>query len=75
MVEQAEQVEQTEQVRLRYVGDGSFFRNVPARDLTVWEVEERFLDAGALAATALYELVKAPAPGKGRRPRVEKTSN
>lgn len=68
-------VEQAEQVRLRYVGGGSFFVNIPARDLTVREVEERFLNEAALAATALYELVETPAQGKGRRPRVEKTSN
>lgn len=66
--------EQGEQVRLRYVGGGAFFGVVPARDLTVRDVEERFLDAEALGATALYELVVPPAAGKGKRPKVEQAA-
>ena len=44
-------------VILRYTGEGAFFDGVPARDLTVRDIEERGLDVDVLAKSPLYKAV------------------
>jgi hypothetical protein len=43
---------------MRYVGGGSFFIGVPARDLTAEEAAQHW---GVIAGSALYEPVETPA--------------
>jgi hypothetical protein len=49
-------------VVLRYVGErDEWFKDVPARDLTQEDIDERGLDVKFLAASSIYKLAKEPA--------------
>ena len=54
---------------LRYTGGGTggFLPDVPARDLSSEEIQERGLDAAALLASGLYEPVVLLPRGKSEK--------
>ena len=45
---------------LEYVGDGTSFTNVPARNLTAKDVKKYNINTAELIASGLYEEVKKP---------------
>ena len=44
---------------LKYIGNGSFLPDVPARDLTEKEIKDRGLDKKVLIASGLYHESKS----------------
>jgi len=56
---------------LRYVGGGSFFMHVPARDLTADDVQRCPYSLEELAASDLYEEVVGATPAGMPRTRAE----
>ena len=55
---------------MKYIGDGAFVPNIPARDLTDAEVIEYGKEA--LIATGLYVETSAPAKAKAPQPKETK---
>lgn len=46
-------------MRLKYIGNGQYLKDVPARDLTLEEIAAMGISADELIASGLYEEEKA----------------